>query len=189
MILFYDIGTIEDLNANDLSDSIKSKDIISNLRVITGYARINNIRIISSIGNKLSDVDSDIAKEKIESTMPENPLTINLSEKNNIELKSILLEHNGDIFIEKINNDIFLNPNLKNIISFYSAKEVVLYGITKHEEIIRTALAFSKMDIKTSIVEDAILPINLVDVKIKNLIEEAVENGVSIINTNSLMEN
>lgn len=187
MILFYDIGTIEDLNASDLSNSISYKDIISNLRFITEYARINNIRIINSMDNKISNIDNSIAKEKIKSTMPENPLTLNLSEKNNIELKSILLEHNGDIFIEKINNDIFLNPNLKNVISFYSAKEIILYGITNPEEIIRAALIFSRMGIKTSIVRDAILPINLVDIKIKNIIEESIKNGVLIISTNSLM--
>ncbi len=188
MILFCDIGTIEDLNANDLSNSIKSKEIIGNLRAITEYARINNIRIISCMDDSISNIDSDIAKEKIDATMPENPLTISLSEKKDIEFKSILLEHNGDIFIEKINNDIFLNPNLKNVISFYSAKEVVLYGITKPEEIIKAALVFSNLGIKTKIIEDAMLPINLIDVKIKNLIEEAIKNGMSIINTNSLME-
>ncbi len=187
MILFYDIGTNNDIIENNLSNSAKKKDIIDNISLLTKYARGKNIKLLSSIDKEASIIDNEVIKEKTEVAALLNPLTIKLEEYNDIELKSALLDHNGDIFMEKVDKKITSNPNLIKILSFFSAEEIVLYGITSQEEILAASLALNNLGIRISIVEDALMPLNKLDVNIKKLLDEINQRGISLIKTKDLV--
>lgn len=186
MILIYDIGTNKDLIDN-INNNPNVSSIINNHNTIAEYAKANKIKSIISIDVPVFESDNEILAKKLQSITPINPLKIKLEEINDIELKSLLLDHDGDICLEKKDNNIFLNNNLQKILSFYKAKHIMLYGITKPEEILKAALSLSYINAKISIIEDAILPINWLDNNIKQLFDKLQDKNISFIKTPILL--
>ena len=179
MRFLLDISTPSNILSTNFPNSIHSNKITKNIDKLKEYSRKANIKYIKAI-NSLDDM--------LSTSLPAKPIAISSREYNDIELKNLLLEHKGELFIEKPSNNILKNDNFNKILSFFTANEIAIFGISMSEELFSTAIALSGQGIKVSIINDAILPINEMELNVKSQIETVKEKGILMLQTTKFIQ-
>jgi len=139
-----------------------AEKIIPKLGRITGFARKNNISIVASIDLQKSgeEILTNYAAQangyrKIPETTLPNAKIIPDYELENEQLKDILEKHSR-FWIFKKKNDVFSNPNTKEIIK--NAKRACVYGVATDYCVKAAVLGLRSMNIETYVIKDAIKP-------------------------------
>lgn len=139
-----------------------AEKIIPNLKKITDFARKNNISIVASIDLQKSGAEirtnytsqADGYRKIPETTLP-NAKVIPNNELSGNQLKKLLEIYNR-FWIFKQKNDVFSNPNTKEIIK--NAKSVCIYGVATDYCVKAAVLGLRSMNIETYVIKDAIKP-------------------------------
>ena len=141
-----------------------AEKIIPNLKKITDFAKKNNISIVASIDLQKSGAEiltnyanqADGYRKIPETTLP-NAKIIPNNKLENGQLKNIL-EKYSRFWIFKQKNDIFSNPNTKEIIK--NAKRACVYGVATDYCVKAAVLGLRGMNIETYVIKDAIKPVS-----------------------------
>ncbi len=198
MLIFFDVNTQNDFINLDGALVIENADTIRpNLKKLTEFARNNNIQIIASVDKHYPKsvemmhdnnpyhnhcVNGTAGQRKIEETRALSPLFIENRDYNEVELKESLLNHKGEIIIEKQTTNVFDNKNLKKILDFFNVRTAVIYGVNDHYiRPIIDNLIESGVDVM--LVDDAIKTEND-----DSLIDDMKQNNLKIIKTDELLQ-
>ena len=161
--IFFDIDTQHNFMHKDGRFYVPDAEkIIPKLKRITDFASKNWISIVASIDLQKSGVEilANYANQangyrKIPETTLPNAKIIPNNKLENGQLKDIL-EKYSRFWIFKQKNDIFSNPNTKEIIK--NAKRACVYGVATDYCVKAAVLGLRDMDIETYVVRDAIKP-------------------------------
>ena len=161
--IFFDIDTQHNFMRKEGKFYVPdAENIIPRLKKITDFAKENNINIVASIdlqksGEEILTNYSNQANgyRKIpETTLPDAKI-IPSNKLSDGQLKN-LLEKYGRFWIFKRKNDIFSNPNMKQILN--GAKEAYVYGVATDYCVKEAVLGLRKMGVETYVIKDAIKP-------------------------------
>ena len=167
--IFLDIDTQYDfMHKNGKLYVPGAEKIIPNLKRITDFARKNGISVVAS-GDAHKMPNGEAASKafphycrigtKGQKKIPETTLpdTKAVPDKKlgNKQLKKLL--ENGSLWIFKQKDDVFSNPNTKEIVKY--AKIAYVYGVATDYCVKAAVLGLRKIGIKTYVIKDAIKPV------------------------------
>lgn len=124
-----------------------AEGILPNLARLTRYARERGFRVMGSVDHhspddpELSD-DPDYAEtfpphclagtpgcEKVPETQPREPVWVPSAREDSDDLARRLLDHGGEVYLQKRWFDAFTNPNLETVLETVRPSHVVVYGV------------------------------------------------------------
>ncbi|MBI2101010.1 cysteine hydrolase family protein [Candidatus Woesearchaeota archaeon] len=161
--IFFDIDTQHNFMRKDGRFYVPGAEkIIPKLKRITDFAGKNNISIVASIDLQKSGVEvmTNYANQangyrKIPETTLPNAKIIPNNKLENGQLKGIL-EKYSRYWVFKQKNDIFSNPNTKEMIK--NAERACVYGVATDYCVKAAVLGLIKIGVETYVIKDAIKP-------------------------------
>jgi nicotinamidase/pyrazinamidase len=96
-----------------------------------------------------------VGQENIKETAPLKPMYVEHYEYNAQGINRVI-DHRGEIIIQKQHYDVFTNPNTRNIVTGLNIHAAVLYGVATDYCVKAAALGLREMGIDVYLVTDAI---------------------------------
>jgi len=149
--VFWDVDTQHDFLMPGGSLYVQGAEtILSNLKVLTSFAKERGIAILGSVDyhgleDKEISQEPDLretypphclagtpGQEKVEATRPLSPLFIDSCPEDKGALKKKVRKHlagGGEIFFRKQRFDVFSNPNVDTVLDAVRPDRVVVYGV------------------------------------------------------------
>jgi len=199
-IIFFDIDTQNDFIDKSGALYVKgSEKIIKNLKILTEFAKKNNILIISSQDTHIKNDPEfkDFPQHCIDKTWGNKKLNETLLPKNKIKtigpdiiyddksLEDIILKFK-QIILQKNVLDVFSNPNTINILKSIYPDKVYVYGVVTEYCVEKAVAGLLKNNFKVCIIKDAIKEISVN--KKRELFLEWKKQGVEFIKTKDLIK-
>ncbi len=206
-MIFWDVDTQVDFMKKEGNLYVPdAEEIIPNLEKLIRYARIKRIPLFGSVDHH-SFSDSEIreedfdyndtfpphcmagtpGQEKIEETRPLHPLWIGTEEQDQEKLKAKMKNHEGEIFLQKQEFDVFTNPNTGKLLDIVKPEIIVVLGVALDVCIAYAVEGFIKRGaVDIYLVTDAVKPIN--KQKGHQLISDWKKRGVRMITTTDVVD-
>jgi nicotinamidase/pyrazinamidase len=203
--LFFDVDTQKDFILSDGALSVsEAEEIIPHLKLLTQFARTNEIPIMGSVDKHYGDEahkekEVELAKwggqfpehcmngsegqEKIAETTPLDPALIANRAYTLEELKA-LVKGKKEIYFEKQGYDVFDNPNVTELTRAFD--EVVIYGVATDYCVLMAALGFRKLGKRVFVVRDAIKAVNVKLGDEERALSKMKEAGIEFANTSDI---
>lgn len=204
--IFWDVDTQYDFMMPDGKLYVPGAEtIIDKLQTITQFAREHGIRIMGSVDyhslhdEEISDspdfqstypphcLAHEPGSEKIQATLPQNPLWIESKPLPVQELKQLIQNHNGEIYFRKQHFDVFTNPNVKPALDMIRPGKIIVFGVALDvcdAYAIEGFLMLNKYHIY--LVTDAVKPLN--EENGRKLMNKWKGQGVKLLTTADLLE-
>lgn len=168
--------------------------IIPNLKKLTKFAKKNNIPIIASIdAHSVNDpefklfpahcVKGSSGNRKIRETLVKNHILVDFK-KRSLRNLGFLLNKYQQIILEKKTIDVFLSPNIVNILK--NIDTAFVYGVATDYCIKTACLGLLKLNKKVFVVTDAIKAIS--EKEGRQVLKMLKKKGAKLIKTKSLIK-
>nr|WP_320117139.1 isochorismatase family cysteine hydrolase [uncultured Marinifilum sp.] len=174
-ILFWNVDTqIDFMNCQGKLYAAGAEEIEENLKLLTKFAKENNIRVVNTADYHFADSKELSDKPDFVNTFPEHCMANTTGADfiratkpteyteahwnktyNTIEISNII--SNRNIVIRKDAFDVFEgNPNTENILQALNYNKVFVYGVTTNVCVDCAATGLAKRNYKVYVIEDAI---------------------------------
>jgi nicotinamidase/pyrazinamidase len=179
-LVFWDVDTQRDFIEPDGQLYVPgAEELLPNLESLTRFARQRRIRVVADICDHTME-DEEISAdpdfkttfpphcirgtrghEKVDATVPSNPLYLENRPYEREELQRLLAGHEGEIVIKKQALDVFSNPATAVLVDVLAPRVAVVYGVALDFCVNLVVLGLSQRRCQVYIVSDASKPIDV----------------------------
>ncbi|KPJ92985.1 MAG: hypothetical protein AMS18_06280 [Gemmatimonas sp. SG8_17] len=147
-VIFWDVDTQYDFMHSDGKLYVPgAEQLIPALAALTEHAHHVGIRIVASADDHVAEhaeisddpdfvdtfpphcIHGSPGQQKIPETTLRDPLIIEPTREDPVELKNRVREHDGDVLFHKHRFDVFSNPNVQPVLEELDPHVVVVYGV------------------------------------------------------------